>query len=137
MAKTRHQLLQSHPSSEAGTGGVLQKKVSFEISQNSQENTCARVSFLIKLQISGLQLYWKKDSGTGGFLWILRNFWEHRFHRTPLGNCFFILNVCWCPWLRLRILSLVHKLDNPYNDPIESDLLMYFVLFHSDDFISL
>ena len=35
--------------SEAATGGVL-KKVFFEISQNSQENTCVRVSFLIKLQ---------------------------------------------------------------------------------------
>ena len=33
------------------------KKVFLEISQNSQENTCARVSFLIKLQGSGLQLY--------------------------------------------------------------------------------
>ena len=33
------------------------KKVFLEISQNSQENTCARVSFLIKLQSSGLQLY--------------------------------------------------------------------------------
>ena len=31
------------------------KKVFLEISQNSQENTCARVSFLIKLQ--ALQLY--------------------------------------------------------------------------------
>ena len=30
-------------------------KVFLEISQNSQENTCARVSFLIKLQ--ALQLY--------------------------------------------------------------------------------
>ena len=27
------------------------KKVFLEISQNSQENTCARVSFLIKLQV--------------------------------------------------------------------------------------
>ena len=35
---------------------------------------CARVSFLIKLQVSGLQLYWKRGSGTGIFLWILRNF---------------------------------------------------------------
>ena len=35
---------------EAATGGVLQKKIFFEISQNSQENTSARVSFLIKLQ---------------------------------------------------------------------------------------
>ena len=33
------------------------KKVFLEISQNSQENTCARVSFLIKWQASGLQLY--------------------------------------------------------------------------------
>ena len=32
------------------------KKVFLEISQNSQENICARVSFLIKLQAS-LQLY--------------------------------------------------------------------------------
>ena len=30
------------------------KKVLLEISQNSQENTCARVSFLIKLQTWGL-----------------------------------------------------------------------------------
>ena len=42
---------------EAATEGVLQKKVFLEISQNSQENTCARVSFLMKLQASGLQLY--------------------------------------------------------------------------------
>ena len=31
---------------------VFCKKVFLEISQNSQENTCARVSFLIKLQVS-------------------------------------------------------------------------------------
>ena len=37
---------------EAATRGVLCKKVFLEISQNSQENTCA-------------------DSGTGVFLWIL------------------------------------------------------------------
>ena len=30
------------------------KKVFLEISQNSQENTCARISFLIKVQASGL-----------------------------------------------------------------------------------
>ena len=37
---------------EAATGGVLWKKVFSEISQNSQENTCARLSFLIRLQAS-------------------------------------------------------------------------------------
>ena len=38
---------------KAATWGVLLKKVVLEISQNSQENTCARVSFSIKLQASG------------------------------------------------------------------------------------
>ena len=33
------------------------KKVFLEISQNSQENICARVSFLIKLQVLDLQFY--------------------------------------------------------------------------------
>ena len=42
--------------SEAATGGVLSKKVFLEILQNSQENTCARVFFLTKLQVR-LQLY--------------------------------------------------------------------------------
>ena len=36
------------------------KKVLLEISQNSQENTCARVCFLIKLQAWGQQLYYKR-----------------------------------------------------------------------------
>ena len=36
----------------------FKKKVFLEISQNSKENTCARVSFLIKLQ--ALQLYFQK-----------------------------------------------------------------------------
>ena len=44
------------------------KKVFLEISQNLQENTCARVSFLIKLQALRLQLYEKRDSGTGVLL---------------------------------------------------------------------
>ena len=37
---------------EAAARGVQWKKVFLEISQNSQENTCARASFLIKLQAS-------------------------------------------------------------------------------------
>ena len=41
---------------EAAMRGVIFKKVILEISQNSQENTCARVSFLIKLQGSGVFL---------------------------------------------------------------------------------
>ena len=43
--------------SEATTIGVLWEKVFLEISQNSQENTRARVSFIIKLQAWALQRY--------------------------------------------------------------------------------
>ena len=48
-----------------------------EISQNSQENSCARVSLLIKLQASGLQLYQKGHSGTGVFitLFLTKHLW--------------------------------------------------------------
>ena len=59
---------------EAATRGALWKKELLEISQNSQESVCVPVSFLIKFLASGLQLYWKRDSDTGIFLWILRNF---------------------------------------------------------------
>ena len=38
--------------SEAATRGALSKKVFLKISQNSQENTCVRVSFLIQLKAS-------------------------------------------------------------------------------------
>ena len=42
---------------EALVGRCSIKKVFLEISQNSQENSCARDSFLIKFQALGLQLY--------------------------------------------------------------------------------
>ena len=45
-----------------------------EISQNSQENNLARISFLMKLQAPDLQLLKKSDSGTSVFMWILQNF---------------------------------------------------------------
>ena len=53
---------------EAVTQRCSVKKIFLEISQNSHENTCARVSFLIELQALGLQLYYKRDSGAGVFL---------------------------------------------------------------------
>ena len=65
-----------------------QEKFFLEILQNSRENNCVRASFLIKLQAKKI-----RDSGTGAFLWILWNFWEHLFYRTYLGDCFCIF----CP----------------------------------------
>ena len=60
--------------SEAATIGVLCKKVFLEISQNSEENTCARVSFLIKL---------KRDSGTKKFS-SYRNRYRIQLHDAEL-----------------------------------------------------
>ena len=59
---------------EAATRGVLKITVFLEISQYSHENTCARASFSIKLQASGLQLYLKETLTQVFSLWILRNF---------------------------------------------------------------
>ena len=42
------------------TEGILKEKVFLEISQNSQENICARVSFLIKLQASACKFIKKE-----------------------------------------------------------------------------
>ena len=38
---------------EAGTGGVLLKKVFWKITRNSQENTCVGVTFLMNLKAWG------------------------------------------------------------------------------------
>ena len=48
---------QKQSSKEAVVQRCYLQKVFFKISQNSQENTCARVSFSIKSQNFALQLY--------------------------------------------------------------------------------
>ena len=55
-------------SSEAVTQKCSVKKVLLKISQNSQENTCARVSYLIKLPTHPCNFIKKKYSGTVAFL---------------------------------------------------------------------
>ena len=67
--------------SEAVAQRCSVKQAFLEISQNSQENICRRVPFLIKLQSWGLQLYQKLDSDSGVFLQILRNFQKHFFYK--------------------------------------------------------
>ena len=65
------------------------KKVSLKISQNSHENTCARVSFLIKLQARN---FIKVDTLAQV---LSREFCEifkkNLFYRTPLGDCFYTI----------------------------------------------
>ena len=80
---------------EAVARSCFVKKVFLEISQNSQENTCARVSFLIRLQVF---------TDTGVFLWILWNSENIFLQRTPpVASSIFILYlkiICEC-WLLL------------------------------------
>ena len=79
------------------------KRVFLEMSQNSQEKNLCQSLFFNKLQTQGLQPYSTRDSGTGIFLWILWNFKEHLFYRTPLvaASSFifsiklFLLNTPW------------------------------------------
>ena len=47
------------------------KKAFLKTFENSQENTCVGVSFLIKCR--SFQLHFKRESGTGIFLYIFRN----------------------------------------------------------------
>ena len=72
-----------HDDAEAAAGGVLLEKVFLDISQNSQENTCVRVPFLIKLQASpffnnaiGILAcsLLKRNFNTDVFLWVLQKF---------------------------------------------------------------
>ena len=69
---------------EAVTQRCSVKKLLLEILQNSRENTCARVSFLIKLQ-AALQLYQKRDSGTGVFPMNFAKFLRHLFLQSTSG----------------------------------------------------
>ena len=71
---------------EATTGGVI-KKVFLKISQNSQENTCTRVSFLIKLQVLARNFI-KKETLAQVFSFEFCEIFKSTFYRTPSGNCF-------------------------------------------------
>ena len=68
------------------------KKVFLELSQYSQENNCAGVSFLIKLQAKTLQLYLKRDSGRCFPVTIVK-FLRTSFLQNTSSGCFWIF---WC-----------------------------------------
>ena len=53
----------------------------------------------------------KIDSGTGVFLCILRNFYEHLFYRTLLGDCFCINIVTWLMENTLRMENHKSTID--------------------------
>ena len=56
----RNKSVRKYKCTEAATGGVLQEKAFLEMLQNSQENTCARVSLLIKFLAEACSFIKKK-----------------------------------------------------------------------------
>ena len=85
---------------EAANGGVLWKKVFLEISQNSEENTFARDSFLIKLQPWGCNFI-KRESLTKVFSCEFCEISKNTFFIEHLRTTAFVL-----PRSRHEILSL-------------------------------
>ena len=63
------------PNIEAVVWRCSVKKVFLEISQNSQENTCVRVSFLIKLQALGLLHKTPLVAASANIIFFLSSFW--------------------------------------------------------------
>ena len=75
-------------------------------------NTCARVYFKIKLQVLCKQLYWKRDSGTGVFLWIFEKVLRTPFfteHLLWLLLLFWVEYFCYSNLLLQRMLILEFK----------------------------
>ena len=66
---------------------VFCEKVFLEILQNSQENTCARVSFLIKLQAACNFI--KKETLAQVFSIEFCKICKNTFSQNSLGDCFF------------------------------------------------
>ena len=64
---------------------LFSKKVFLRILQNWQEKTCVVVSFLKKLHALNVQVYWKGDSGTDLFVWILQKVYEYLCYNTSSG----------------------------------------------------
>ena len=86
--------------SEATTIGVLWRKVFIEIWENSQENTYARASFSIKLQVWGLPLYQKRRLWHRCFPVTFAKFIRTRF----LQNTSWRLPLCFMAFRDWRLL---------------------------------
>ena len=94
----------------------------------TEQHLCQSLLFN-KVAGLNLQLYWKRDPGTGIFRWILRNFLEHLFCKTPPGHCF-------CIWFSLHIYWVVTVIENKKKLLIQSrfksqlfGLHVFFVFF--------
>ena len=81
------------------------------------------------------------DKVPGLSLWILRNFQEHLFYRTPLDNCFSKNNEYSLPWIDLIfrvIMDVLWRRTNSYSPIFFPCYYLYFVycFYHGDLIIS-
>ena len=81
---------------------MVLKKILIKISQYSQENTCTRVSFSVKLLASASNFIKRRDSGADILLYILQNFQEHLFCRVSANDWF-----CWIVSLIFTVNTLI------------------------------
>ena len=84
----------------AVTRGVLWEKVFLEISRNSKENTCARVSFLIKLQA---YTFFTENVRTTASS-------KRQVHRVRLGFIFYLQLVFLSRLMCLSIIKIIQML---------------------------
>ena len=90
----------------------------------------------------------KRDSGTGAFLWILWNFYEHLFYRIPPDDCFLkwpkTCNFIKRLWHRCFPVNFVKFLRTPFlTEHLLWLLLNFWVIlkdlfnyFHKNDFFT-
>ena len=65
---------------------MLYKMSILKNSQNSQENTCVRVSFLIKCHASNLQFFGKRDSSVSFAKLLTKLYWQNTSHYNKTGE---------------------------------------------------
>ena len=111
--------------SEAVVRRCSVKKVFLEISQNSQENTCARVSFLVKLQASSLQFYFIKKETLAQV--ISCEFCK--IYKNTSGGCFYHLSK-YFDFMVTMLIRCVFK----WTISVKYLLHLYFPQFQNFDF---
>ena len=73
-----------------------------------------------------LQLYWKRNSSAGILLWILQNFTEYFFSRTPPGDCIYIVSLLKMFWKYYRRSDYLHwKFFADFNKNTQDEVQIY------------
>ena len=104
-------IFSSLPTRSNHRGCSIKKGVLINFSKFTGKHLCQRSLFnkaFIKVIEATLL---KRDPGTGVFLWILQNFKEQLFSRTPPDECFWTFSGAW--QVKHFLTNLFQKLDPP------------------------